>query len=865
MKKRIVCLLLALVMLLPLFLQRTATPAEAAKKEPKRAIAVVFDNSGSMYYPSAWGSYDPRAWCRATYAMEVFASMLNEGDVMQIHPMNEATLGGSGTKYVYGSNPLVITKKDAQKIRQFQVHKDGNTPIESINAAYQSLMKMDADEKFLIVLTDGATFTYTAADGTELSFSKEETKTRVTEELSKCTGIKNVMYLGIGDAIEPGQVSMEHHFAVAKNSASVTAQLTEMCNLIFGRDLLPAANIKDGKVELDVSMKTMIVFAQGAGVSEVKLNGQSGQSVAVKYSEKGVADGTKTLTDPGLSLVDDTLQGVIATFTGVKAGTYTLDVEGDYEIYYEPDVDLKLQFTNAAGEPVDAQQCYAEKYTLSWFMVDNQTGQPTNSALLGKVDYSKLVVSVTHKDGTVTNYKASDYSGNQVELELKAGDNVTGTFEVTYLGDYTSTSTTNDLGWGANGLDIQTRQVGAVELRVTGGNSTYKLSTFEEEAVYQLTYYEDGNKITGDALKRADEPTVQISGGNAQYELEKNDDGWALYLKYNGKPADTTCGEQTVMVSGRYTNEDEQSAEASGSVTYTLEDDSHGLAVEVSVEDDYYVLSQLENAPPVVVQLTSEGAFLTESHFETMVVTVTIDGLRKDVHYTVEPDKENSRYLIRFVPGSDIPTEDFEVEVRVKGQDEFGREQNGNGKVEVGFHGMPLWLKVLIILLAIALVAFLIWAYLNTKVLPNEIRAGQCNFRVDGERVTGDAYVRLNSNKKRGTIEIRSPSCMTNPMAKCILTLEVEAISPRHNKSATRKVRVVGVSTSNSTSSLAVNTFRMSKDRLTGKMVKVGGKVDAPIDFTIGNNCPIVISATVMDAVNGGDTNCTLNVPLKFY
>ena len=106
-------------------------------------------------------------------------------------------------------------------------------------------------------------------------------------------------------------------------------------------------------------------------------------------------------------------------------------------------------------------------------------------------------------------------------LKLKAGDNVTGTFEVTYLGDYTSTSTTNDLGWGANGLDIQTRQVGAVELRVTGGNSTYKLSTFEEEAVYQLTYYEDGNKIGGDALKRVDEPTVQISGGNAQYELEK--------------------------------------------------------------------------------------------------------------------------------------------------------------------------------------------------------------------------------------------------------------------------------------------------------------------------------------------------------
>ena len=68
--KRFISILLVLVLLLASVLTY-APEVSAAKATESRTIAIVFDNSGSMYLNKEL------AWCRATYAMEVFASMLN--------------------------------------------------------------------------------------------------------------------------------------------------------------------------------------------------------------------------------------------------------------------------------------------------------------------------------------------------------------------------------------------------------------------------------------------------------------------------------------------------------------------------------------------------------------------------------------------------------------------------------------------------------------------------------------------------------------------------------------------------------------------------------------------------------------------
>ena len=89
--KRIISRFLVFVLLLSVVLPSvTAVNAAEVKERGARAIYVVFDNSGSMYGPGN------TAWSQATYAMEVFAAMMNYdgGDQMKIFPMHDVTTDG---------------------------------------------------------------------------------------------------------------------------------------------------------------------------------------------------------------------------------------------------------------------------------------------------------------------------------------------------------------------------------------------------------------------------------------------------------------------------------------------------------------------------------------------------------------------------------------------------------------------------------------------------------------------------------------------------------------------------------------------------------------------------------------------------
>ena len=875
MKKRLFSLALVAVLLLSLLVP-VLPEVKAENKEPKRAISVVFDNSGSMYM-SNYNDYSgndemTKAWCRATYAMEVFASMLNEGDVMEIHPMNPAYLNteGTGPMYVYGDNPLVINgPQDAGKIRDlFLIVANGGayTPLDSITAAYESLKKMSADEKYLVVLTDGARF-YRSANSEAMSES--ETISVLTSTLGSIDDVK-VMYLGMGPANKPGGEDATHIYATAADTSNVLFELTKMCNTIFGRDALP--NVTDS-MNIDVSMKKVIVFAQGKGADNVTLGSfQSQSQVKVAPSQRGIdPNGAGDSYDPipyG-GIVDNDLGGVIATFGKIPAGSYPVSVGGSYdaiEIYYEPDVRLQLQFTDEAGNPVDPQDCHADTYTLSWYMVDNQTGQKTTSSLLGTPEYN---INLYLKDKNGNSKPIPQAQDNQVQLTLEAGDNLTGSFKVTYLERYESESSMQDLDWGPNGLNITPRPVGEVKLSVTGGKDTYQLSTFEQDAVYEITYYCQGEPVTGADLERAEAPTVVVEGGNAKYDIQKTDSGWTVSLKYNGEPADTTCGSQTVTFSGSYTNVDGETGQAAPvTKAFELEDDSHGLKVELQTADTYFVLSSLDSADPVAAKLTVEGMDLDAAQFAATTVKIQIDGMKENVHYTVTPDAESSSYLIRFNPDADIDTTDYTIRAQAQGKDEFGRDISASSTLDISFNSIPLWLKILIWVLAILLIIFLIWAYMNMKVLPKDIRAGKGTFTVEGDLVTGTIRCFLSGGgKKRGTLEVQSPTAMGQPQAKCGYRLELEAISPRRTKSASRRVRVVGItplSTTN-TVSLVIGAWRMAKDPVTNKLVKVGGKPDTPVSFNIGNNCQTTVSAEVLDMINGGEIGCTLVLPLKFF
>ena len=125
MKKRLLCFCLAVLLILPMLMPPAA---QAAHQSKTRAIGIVLDNSGSMYI-----NRNP-SWCRATYAVEVFAAMMNEGDLVQVYPMCPCSLGENGPQV---QSPLVIDGPDkADIIRPLFTPDDGNTPFETVTEAY---------------------------------------------------------------------------------------------------------------------------------------------------------------------------------------------------------------------------------------------------------------------------------------------------------------------------------------------------------------------------------------------------------------------------------------------------------------------------------------------------------------------------------------------------------------------------------------------------------------------------------------------------------------------------------------------------------------------------------------------------------
>ena len=161
MKKLLKQILFAVMLISSVFM--FANHVSAGKTEIKRNIAIVFDNSGSMYVKGE------KAWCRATYAMEVFASMLNSGDSLFIHPMNPIKVNGQ--KYTMNSPFVISDPSQASQIRDIYTEEAMDTHIETIDAAIKGLEASQADKNYVIVLTDGQVF---YEKGKELSGAETE-------------------------------------------------------------------------------------------------------------------------------------------------------------------------------------------------------------------------------------------------------------------------------------------------------------------------------------------------------------------------------------------------------------------------------------------------------------------------------------------------------------------------------------------------------------------------------------------------------------------------------------------------------------------------------------------------------------------
>ena len=550
--KKIISLFLTVILLFTCVSVGTTT-VYAAKAESSRGIAIVFDNSGSMY------DADDQAWCRATYAMEVFASMLNSGDTLQIYPMHPITVGD---KEFTMQNPLQITDAtQASTIREILTKDAGGTPIESIDCAVQGLHKLQTDKKYLVVLTDGGTF---SKNGSGLS--KDRTKTELDKRIqANASKSMSVMYLGIGsDACTPN--TKESEFFVKKqavNTADVLSMLTDMCNLIFGRDTLPKSRITGKTMEFDISMKKLIVFVQGDNISDLKVKTEKGDPVGktissqqTKYSTKGAADYK--------SVADTSLQGMIVAYEDCVAGTYNIEYKGtatSVEVYYEPDADLEFIFTDSEGNNVDLNSLYEGEYKVSFGMKDAKTGKLISSDLLGKPHYEgSYSINGEKKEFT------HDGQSGEVPVVLKMNDTFEADLTVTYLSGYTISKNSTDFGWPKGGVKVLAPPLGKFDAKLTVSQDYILIKELEQTPEFIVDLTICGKKLTAEEF---DAVTVTVDcGGIAHTVTPKKED--SQYLIKLESTKGISEGSYRINVDAKYLDEAGREAQDNATAKVTL-------------------------------------------------------------------------------------------------------------------------------------------------------------------------------------------------------------------------------------------------------------------------------------------------------
>ena len=828
-----------------------ALAAGGSKNTVSRSIAIVFDNSGSMYMQGN------KAWCRATYAIEVFASMMNDGDTLQVYPMYPVTSQGRD----YSSlNPVSVSGGgDISVIRDIYTPYAGDTPIETINDAYTSLQRSTADERWLIVLTDGAEF---FENGEGLG---SETADRLSQVLTACTQGANVLYLGIDAVAVMPQVessqAYQYYADKASSSTDVLSKLTEMCNMIFGRDELAQAG---SQFSFDVSMKKLILFVQGSGIGDVTLKDASGASVGnpsleyfPRYSEQGAGDG---IGNGGFG-VDTSLSGYIAIYdAGLDAGSYALSYSGDVSnvsIYYEPDVDLVANLTDGNGEVVSASsELYPGTYYINYGLADRD-GNLTASPLLGSTSY-RVTYSINGEEKTA----ASDQSG-RIALELQEGDVLDGRISVTYLSGYSITKDSSQLGWPQGGFHISARPAGTLELQVSGGASSYPLSQLEDFP-YSVRFLYNGSPLTGQALERVS-LSAALEGGNAGYTAVPDAEGCTVSLNYAGSAAETTCGAYTLHLQASYTDEYGVTAQSQETaLSFSVEDDGLPLSMEVE-GSGYYVISKLAEDEPLRAVLSLGGVPMTDEQLDAAAVTVEGDGLS----FQIEPLYGQSAYAVRIVgDGAAVPGK-YTLRLHAASSDQIGREITADASKKVELSNYPLWLRFLIFFLLLFLIIALILFYLSRKILPKKIgiNSAQTLFTVNGDVVQGAAKCTFTGGgKKQGTLLITTPPYSGSPLVKGGFNLRLQAVSPRRLKSARRRALVTQVIPVNAStlSSLSIGTHTMTRSEESGEVFwAFDGKPihgpSAPSSFEIGGKPSCVF---VGDTITGD--SFTLTVQLQF-
>ena len=847
--KRIASILLILCLLITSITLGTPTVDAAQKATFSRHIGIVFDNSGSMYLDKKTD------WCRATYAMEVFASMLNKGDVLTIYPMHPIEVAG---KQYTMEKPFQITdSSQSAKIREIYTPDAKGTPIKTIDFAADGIAKAKADKKYLIVLTDGDSF-----DGE----SGEKTIKNLDAKLKPLASPEMmVMYLGVGkNAVVPSLKNSDYFVKKhAKNSADVLSYLTDMCNKIFGRDTLPKNHIKGKNIDFDISMSKVIVFVQGTNIANLKVTGASGEmgtkagTATTKYSTKGCG---KTSRGNTKATPDKNLQGMMVTYTDCAAGQYNIKFSGkatNIEVYYEPDADLNFIFTDSEGNDVDPKELYEGDYKVAFGMKDAKTNQLIESDLLGNPHYEGSCFI----NGQEIPFSHDGLSG-EVDISLKKDDMFDAKLTASYLNGYVISKDSTDFGWPEGGLKVVPMPAGKLKLEITGGERSYPLQSLEKGEPFIAKVYHEGKQLTGAELEK-----VKLSWDpNTSYaEIKQTfaDDHFKLSLHYKNpeSPKDTVCGRCKVTIQANYTAQGSDEATAKRTLTYSIDEDDSKVKMQVSVPQDYIVIKDLDSSEAITVKFPLNGEPMTPEQFKRLKLNVACD----KIEHTVTPNENDASYTIKLKATKGIGEGDYTIGITANYTDAVGRTTDLSENVEITLSNTPLWLKWLIAILLLLLLFIIIWMILHIRVLPKKIKPINPSMIFYGEDVTHGTQFKINASKgsRVGTMTVTSEYGGTK--ASISMTIKPGKESYLYKSQKRRSIEVernsvkkVGITT---VEKADVGSGAYKYDEQKDNLIP---SIEAKNNFIIRNGNEIRFSGLMPDDATGKDKDFATSVRLNF-
>lgn len=470
--------------------------AFAETTEPSKVVNLVYDDSSSMIIDDFSHKQVDR-WCQAKYAMEVFAAMLGRRDELNIYCMSDFCFGVSAGPH------LELSGRDKTADNIGKVHEmlteARETPFASVKKAYSDLLSQSADEKWLVILTDGQF--QNAPSSLSMYFAEKDPSV-------------NVMFLALdegADSITQNE-SEGIFFKKASSSEEILGVLTDASARIFSRHKLTLD--KNNKFSFDLPMSELVVFAQGQNISVNGLKDSAGtalpgkvEQVSVKYSE--IPTTSKSYVSSSNKIATN-LQGQIVTYRGdYDVGSYTLDVSGadTVEIYYKPNVSIGIILTDKDGlEVTTLEKLEAGTYTVNYGLVKNGTDIPVpESKLLGNVKYT------------------GSFSNNGKDLgQVRSGDKISleeGNIEIRASANYMEYNTV----FTAQEYRVWRNKL--IGYSFPSSNPTY---TIENDSVdtsvpYVVNITLDGKELTPAQWTLFTTPTVTISGKHALFSSQVQD------------------------------------------------------------------------------------------------------------------------------------------------------------------------------------------------------------------------------------------------------------------------------------------------------------------------------------------------------